>query len=57
MPRPVNYGKYASFTRGDLIRTIEVLLERETKLLNQIAQLQNPTVPWGRRDDGEKQSS
>jgi hypothetical protein len=37
--RPVNYGKYASFTRGDLIRTIEHLLERETKMLNSVATL------------------
>lgn len=50
--KPVNYGKYASFSRGDLIRTIEVLLERETRLLNVIASYERikakvqPVTPW-----------
>jgi hypothetical protein len=58
--RPVNYGKYASFTRGDLIRTIEHLLERETKMLNSVADLTSRALenkateaklPWAK--DGE----
>jgi hypothetical protein len=53
--RPVNYGKYASFTRGDMIRTIEHLLERETKLLNMLAQMQHERdteilLPWVAKD-------
>lgn len=51
--KPVNYGKYASFSRGDLIRTIEVLLERETRLLNVIASYeQQPVTPWS-KSNGE----
>lgn len=36
----VDYTKYAGWTRGEMIRTIETLVQRQTTMLNAIARLE-----------------
>lgn len=40
-----DYTKYAGWTRGEMIRTIEALITRQTNLLNRIARLEPDRPP------------